>query len=56
MSKPITLWSHGTGPNPWKVAIVLEELGVSYETKFMDFPVSCSAIKEQSGFLTPGRI
>ncbi|KAK3065222.1 hypothetical protein LTS18_005639 [Coniosporium uncinatum] len=38
MSKPITLWSHGTGPNPWKVAIVLEELGVSYETKFMDFP------------------
>lgn len=25
------------GPNPWKVAIVLEELGVPYETQLMDF-------------------
>ncbi|MCJ1250491.1 glutathione S- transferase, nitrogen catabolite repression regulator [Trapelia coarctata] len=39
MSKPITLFSHATGPNPWKVAIVLEELGISYETKFMDIQV-----------------
>ncbi|KAF2137128.1 uncharacterized protein K452DRAFT_279134 [Aplosporella prunicola CBS 121167] len=38
MSKPIVLYSHKSGPNPWKVAILLEELGVSYETKFMEFP------------------
>jgi glutathione S-transferase len=25
------------GPNPWKVAILLEELGLPYETKFIDF-------------------
>ena len=26
------------GPNPWKVAIVLEELALEYETKFLEFP------------------
>lgn len=35
--KPIVLWSHHSGPNPWKVAIVLEELGLPYETKFVVF-------------------
>lgn len=25
------------GPNPWKVAIILEELGLKYDTKIMDF-------------------
>jgi len=34
--KPITLYSHATGPNPWKVAIILEELGVPYASKMMD--------------------
>lgn len=24
-----------TGPNPWKVAIILEELNIPYTTKFM---------------------
>jgi len=38
MSKPITLYSHASGPNPWKVAIILEELGLEYETKFLEFP------------------
>jgi glutathione S-transferase len=33
----ITLYSHKQGPNPWKVAILLEELGISYEHKFLDF-------------------
>ena len=25
------------GPNPWKVAIILEELGVPYQSEFLDF-------------------
>jgi glutathione S-transferase len=32
--KPITLYSHAGGPNPWKVAIVLNELGVPYNSTF----------------------
>ena len=36
MSKSVILYSHKGGPNPWKVAIILEELGVPYETKFLD--------------------
>lgn len=35
--KPITLYSHPGGPNPWKVAIILSELGIPYENKIMDF-------------------
>lgn len=37
-TQPLILYSHNTGPNPWKVAIILEELKVPYETKFLDFP------------------
>ncbi|KPM44914.1 hypothetical protein AK830_g1633 [Neonectria ditissima] len=36
--KPLTLWSHISGPNPWKVTVVLEELSLPYETKYMEFP------------------
>ncbi|KAK7512937.1 glutathione-s-transferase theta, gst [Phyllosticta citriasiana] len=36
--KPLVLYSHATGPNPWKVAIILEELQLPYETKFLEFP------------------
>lgn len=28
-----------TGPNPWKVAIILEQLSIPYETEFMDMSV-----------------
>lgn len=31
------------GPNPWKVAILLEELGLEYETKFLEFPQGVKA-------------
>ena len=37
MSKPIHLYSHATGPNPWKVVIFFEELGIPYETEYVDF-------------------
>ncbi|MCJ1437845.1 glutathione S- transferase, nitrogen catabolite repression regulator [Xylographa pallens] len=36
MSKPIKLYSHAQGPNPWKVVILLEELGLKYDTEFVD--------------------
>ncbi|CAN8097854.1 unnamed protein product [Discula destructiva] len=32
MSKPIIVYTH-SGPNPWKVIILLEELGVPYESR-----------------------
>ncbi|KAL4865352.1 hypothetical protein BDV12DRAFT_150015 [Aspergillus spectabilis] len=31
--KSITLYGHGPSPNPWKVALILEELGLSYDWK-----------------------
>lgn len=34
---PVILYSHPYGPNPWKVAIILEELGLPYETRFVNF-------------------
>ena len=36
--KPFLLHSHKLGPNPWKVAIVLEELELPYTTKFWETP------------------
>ncbi|KKY15530.1 putative glutathione transferase [Phaeomoniella chlamydospora] len=35
--KSLILHSHITGPNPWKVAIILEELGLPYESKYWEF-------------------
>nr|XP_001391317.2 glutathione S-transferase Ure2-like protein [Aspergillus niger CBS 513.88] len=33
--KPITLYGHTMGPNPWKVAMVLEELEIPYKTIYI---------------------
>ncbi|KAI1294469.1 thioredoxin-like protein [Xylaria venustula] len=35
--KPITVWGHAIGPNPLKVRMILEELGLPYEYKIVDF-------------------
>lgn len=35
--KPIILYGHGPGPNPWKVVMVFEQLGLPYENKQVDF-------------------
>jgi len=37
--KTITLYSHSTGPNPWKAAMILEELELPYEHEFVDMAV-----------------
>jgi glutathione S-transferase len=43
--KPIILYSHKNGPNPWKVAIFLHELNVPYETKFLEFGTAENGVK-----------
>ncbi|GAW10921.1 hypothetical protein ANO14919_002590 [Xylariales sp. No.14919] len=35
--KPIVVWGHTIGPNPIKVRMILEELGVPFEFKLLDF-------------------
>ncbi|KAI4280289.1 MAG: hypothetical protein L6R38_004567 [Xanthoria sp. 2 TBL-2021] len=37
MARPIEVWMSPPGPNPWKVVVVLEELGVPYEIKPIRF-------------------
>ncbi|KAL8756412.1 MAG: hypothetical protein Q9184_004503 [Pyrenodesmia sp. 2 TL-2023] len=34
MAQTITLHSHSSGPNPWKVAILMEELGLKYRHQY----------------------
>ncbi|KAI0201101.1 glutathione S-transferase [Astrocystis sublimbata] len=37
MTNPIKVWLAPPGPNPWKVILVLEELGVPYEVESIEF-------------------
>ncbi|KAJ5470751.1 hypothetical protein N7530_008108 [Penicillium desertorum] len=36
--KPITVYGHDLGPNPWKVIMILEELNIPYTHKIINFP------------------
>ncbi|OAA65317.1 Glutathione S-transferase protein [Niveomyces insectorum RCEF 264] len=36
--KPLTLYGHANGPNPWKVAMLIEELNVPFTHKLLQFP------------------
>ncbi|KAH8920385.1 glutathione S-transferase [Atractiella rhizophila] len=55
-SKDITLYSHTNGPNPWKVAIVLECLGLSYEHKFLVFEKGEHKVPEFTNINPNGRV
>ncbi|CAK96629.1 uncharacterized protein An08g07620, partial [Aspergillus niger] len=35
--KPITVWLTPSGPNPWKVIVILEELNIPYKIKSFGF-------------------
>ncbi|KAF8586956.1 glutathione S-transferase [Ramaria rubella] len=52
----ITLYSHKGGPNGWKVVSVLEELGIKYETKFLDFQKKEQKDPEYTKYNPNGRI
>jgi glutathione S-transferase len=35
--QPLKLYSHKMGPNPWKVALILEELSLPYVSEYLEF-------------------
>jgi glutathione S-transferase len=43
--KPITLFTHKAGPNGWKAAILFQELGVPYKSKFLEFGNGVNGVK-----------
>lgn len=51
-----TLYSDPLGPNGWKVTTLLEELGLSYETKFLDFEAQQQKSPEYTQFNPNGRV
>ncbi|KAH9810468.1 glutathione S-transferase [Melampsora americana] len=54
--KQFTLYSHKGGPNGWKVAFLLEELGLSYETVYFDFKKGEQKSDEHTKLNPNGRI
>ncbi|KAI0343624.1 glutathione S-transferase C-terminal-like protein [Trametopsis cervina] len=55
-SAQFTLFSHKGGPNGWKVVIVLEELGLSYNTTFLDFSKDEHRAENHTKYNPNGRI
>lgn len=49
--KPVILHAHATGPNPIKIAIALESLGVPYTVKSWDFSDNADTGVKGSTFL-----
>ncbi|SLM40079.1 Thioredoxin-like fold [Lasallia pustulata] len=43
--KPLTLHAHGSGPNPYKVAILLEALSIPYHVKLWEFGDTPNGVK-----------
>ncbi|KAI0731869.1 thioredoxin-like protein [Fomitopsis betulina] len=54
--KQFTLFTHVFGPNGWKVTFVLEELGLSYESKYLDFGKQEQKSAEYTQYNPNGRI
>lgn len=56
MSKHFTLYTHNGGPNGWKVAIVLQELGLTYDSIYLDFSKGEHKQPEHTKYNPNGRI
>ncbi|TFK90921.1 glutathione S-transferase C-terminal-like protein [Polyporus arcularius HHB13444] len=54
--KQFTLYTHKSGPNGWKVAFVLEELGLSYHSIYIDFIKQEHRAPEHTQYNPNGRI
>jgi len=54
--KQFTLYSHLGGPNGWKVAFVLEELGLTYESIYLNFQLKEQKAPEFVKYNPNGRI
>ncbi|EKM50007.1 uncharacterized protein PHACADRAFT_264484 [Phanerochaete carnosa HHB-10118-sp] len=54
--KQFTLFSHTGGPNGWKVAFILEELGLTYESIYFDFKKNEHKAPEFTKYNPNGRI
>ncbi|KAI9059894.1 glutathione transferase Ure2p class [Trametes sanguinea] len=54
--KQFTLYTHFAGPNGWKVAFVLDELGLTYESVFLDFAKAEQKAPEHTALNPNGRI
>ncbi|KAI0323914.1 glutathione S-transferase C-terminal-like protein [Cubamyces sp. BRFM 1775] len=56
MAPQFTLYTHKGGPNGWKTAIVLEELGLEYESIYLDFQKGEQKAPEYTKYNPNGRI
>lgn len=54
--KQFTLYSHVAAPNGWKVAVVLEELGLTYHPIYLDFDKNEQKSPEHIKYNPNGRI